>query len=81
MGAEIGKMLLVKNTTKLQASKDYYRFVIIEENGVDTRYMFTEPELASAKYRAGRHMQDWVPKRVPTLIEKVLRSFLKPGNE
>ena len=65
-------MVLVKNTDKNQGAKSYYRFVIVEENGDDVRYMFTEPELSKAKYRADRNKTDWLPKKALTFLQRLL---------
>lgn len=65
-------MVLVKNTDKNQGAKSYYRFVIVEKNGDDVRYMFTEPELAKAKYRADRNTSDWLPKKALTFLQRLL---------
>ncbi len=65
LGGRIGRVYKIQNTQKpkLTNAKDwYYGLYIEEDNDEESFIMLTESELARAKYRASRNLEDYKAK-------------------
>jgi len=60
---------------RVGANADYF-FTILEMDGADKEFMFTELELNRAKYRATKNPEDWMQRR--SFFSRLFRAMKKP---
>lgn len=63
MKVDIGELTEVVNKQARFGAKSKYKFVILVENGVEKKFMFTDRELDIAARRSDSNKEDWHEKR------------------